>query len=96
MDTLGVALVPPKKKMKIIHLVTGDGVATNEAALKRVLGRAVAGDLPANVEYRLINWVCASHVVNLVVEVAVCRKRVQQPEKNGDLCCAASRFVVPT
>ena len=56
-------------KHKVIHLVTGDGIQTNEAAMRIVLGKAALGDLGTDIDYRVVNWVCASHVSNIVVEV---------------------------
>ena len=83
-------------KLRLVHLLTGDGIGTNQAAARRLF-RSVVDTLRSNaasigVVYRLAMWTCASHVVNTVVQVGVCGKRVNKADENDALCCAASRY----
>lgn len=53
-------------KMKVIHMVTGDGIATNAAACRRLFHSLAADE---RITYRLMVWCCATHQANLVVQV---------------------------
>ena len=102
-DTLGLALIAavqgimkilaalPQRSVRVVHLLIGDGINTNEAAAKRLFehyGRRAGGIL----QYRLISWRCASHQANLVVEVALCGKLLSRPLEENDLAANCSRF----
>ncbi|CAK0811396.1 unnamed protein product [Prorocentrum cordatum] len=102
-DTLGLALIDavqgimkilaalPQRAVRVVHLLIGDGINTNEAAAKRLFehyGRRAGGIL----QYRLITWRCASHQANLVVEVALCGKLLSRPLEENDLAANCSRF----
>ena len=74
--------------------MTGDGIQTNLAACRRVW-KHLSQQGFSGLEYSLVVHVCASHIANLVVQIAVVRKRLSKPEcpdKGDALCIAASRY----
>ena len=83
------------KPCRFTHVVTGDGVFTNLAACRR-LWKHIHEHAPKDVQYSLVVFTCASHMANLVVQIAICKKHkpnADNPKKNGDtLCIAASRY----
>ncbi len=79
----------PASRLRVIHLLTGDGVPTNMAAARRLL-HSYRKD--AHVEYRLIVWLCAAHQANLVVQVAICGSLLADPVNQNGLCGTCSRL----
>ena len=80
-------------KRRLVHLVTGDGIPTNENASKRVRFHYNSTFMLTNVRYLFGCWVCGPHCSNLVVETAIRDgQRGGQPEKSDPLCCNASRY----
>ena len=77
-------------QVRLVHVITADGLATNAAAARRLLHDA-RQKFPG-VSYRVVNWVCASHITCLVVQRSICGGSVQKPEENNALCCAAARY----
>ena len=78
--------------VRILHCVTGDGISTNEAAMKRVLAHFTLKQPSHQYQYSLLVWRCASHQSNLIVAVAICRKVCPRPEKRNSMCCNCSRL----
>ena len=91
----GLRLNPDHKKVRFLHLLTGDAVQTNEAALRRLLAcmQLFAKEF-ANLYlcYLMVAWLCAAHQANLIVSVAICGGRVRDPERNSSICCNCSRL----
>ena len=79
----------PWKQLRYVHLLTGDGINTNQNAAKRLLQRFHNQD---GVKYSLIVWKCASHVINLCVVAAICGTVLADPVEHDDVCAACSRF----
>eukprot|EP00973_Karenia_brevis_P049630 6888934-Karenia_brevis.AAC.1 len=78
--------------VRVLHCVTGDGVNTNSNALKRLLFHMKDATARLRVKYFLLSWVCASHISNLAVAVAICGEREEQPSTKKGICAACSRF----
>lgn len=75
------------RRAKIIHLMVGDGIPTNEAAAKRLLHQySIKKAWGPEVQYRLLVWKCASHQSNLVVLVAIAGRMVADAVEQDDLC----------
>ena len=79
-----------KPALRVIHVLTGDGVATNLAAARRLFKAMSSTNQP--VSYRLMCWPCASHQCNLVVQIAVCGKLMRDPANGHGLCGTLSRL----
>ena len=75
-------------KLRATHDVTGDGISTNEAALKRVRWHFRTKPCPW-MDYFVVAWKCGSHQANLVVAVAICGF---EHHKKNKLCCACVRL----
>ena len=71
LDKVAAQLREATVKLRVIHVVIGDGVSTNELALKRVLWHFRNKPCPW-IEYFVVVWKCASHKANLSVAVAIC------------------------
>ena len=80
--------------LRFIHLLTGDSVNTNINAAKRLLQFFLNKPRFENVnlQYSLVTWKCVSHVVNLIVVVAIVGQLLGNPAEQDDVCAAASRF----
>ena len=78
--------------IRCIHLLTGDAIATNEAAARRILPHMIAFAARHGILYYLLVWICASHQSNLVVMVAICGGRVKDAAENNPICCNCSRL----
>lgn len=78
-----------EERLRLIHLLTGDGVPTNLAAARRLFQSLQ--DHP-RIDYRLIVWVCASHQTNLVIQVAICGTLLADPINSNALCGTCSRL----
>ena len=88
------------KSVRILHLISGDGLNTNENAVKRVLSHFLLNQSAGNlVQYRVMVWKCASHQANLVVLVAITGSLAKGPTQSSDLCGTLSRlykYLVPS
>ena len=88
------------KSIRVLHLLMGDGVNTNENVAKRLLHFFMlqsAGGGP--VQYRLLVWKCSSHQANLVVLVAIAGSLMKDPLESSALCGTLSRlykYLVPS
>lgn len=74
MDSVGEQLavaLSQGKKLRVIHMVCGDGIPTNTNCLKRVLLQMEKYAEQHGFEYRLLGWRCGSHKSNLPVVIAV-------------------------
>jgi hypothetical protein len=120
-DTIGHALIAVTSKalqymmsansqygctqVRVVHLLTGDGIATNQAAARRVAYRflrqpvqfqaAGGANATMTVRYSVCEWPCASHCANLCVQVAICGHRLPGAKPNADsnvICAATTRF----
>lgn len=81
-------------ELRLIHLLVADSINTNANAAKRVWNffNAQEGMGRTRIKYGLLYFHCASHIVNLVVMVAIVGEILAEPTENDDVCAAASRF----
>lgn len=81
------------KSARVIHMLVGDGVNTNESAAKRLLHHFVVQKAGGDrVQSRLMIWKCASHQANLVVLVAIAGRLVKDALESNELCGTLSRL----
>jgi len=80
-------------RLRFVHLITGDGINTNQNAGRRVLRffRENAQWGLVHVRYRQIMIRCSSHVANLVVVVGICGEMLQKAHETNDVCANCSR-----
>ena len=67
----GCAVKHSSRSIRVIHVLVGDGINTNENAAKRVLYNLRRRGAKERVEYRLALFKCSSHQSNLCVAVAI-------------------------
>eukprot|EP00973_Karenia_brevis_P020991 2887005-Karenia_brevis.AAC.1 len=53
---------------RLIHIITGDAVNTNQNACRRLWQHAVALASEYQINYGLVVLICSSHQANLVVQ----------------------------
>ena len=58
--------------VRVVHILAGDNINTNENAAKRVYAFVKQQERMLLIRYSLLAWRCASHKANLIVNVAVC------------------------
>jgi hypothetical protein len=75
--------------LRVVHLLTGDGIPTNMAAARRVFHHFRQREAMC---YRLLVWSCASHQANLVVQIAVCGSLTREPIQADSICATCSRL----
>ena len=87
-----IKCVPKKvRRIRVVHILAGDGIGTNENAAKRVLA-FVPARWP-EVEYMCVSMKCASHQANLAMAVAVAGQAGKRSElSENDLCANVSRL----
>ena len=87
----GVAANPSCNAVRVVHMMFHDGVYSNSLAARMVLyfGRHFQTNL---VSYRLLVWVCASHMGNLVAMIAVCGEALANPIDSHQLCGTCHRM----
>ena len=80
--------------LRVIHCLTGDGIATNANGARRLLHHFEHVGSYANVplEYSLLCVRCASHTANLCVQVGIVGELRRDPVNNCDLTAALSRW----
>jgi hypothetical protein len=78
--------------VRVLHLVTGDAVNTNENACKRLLHHFLSQASSLGIRYSLVCVKCASHQANLIVQVAICGEVMANPIDNNLLCGTCSRL----
>ena len=79
-------------RARIIHLVVGDGINTNDNACRRVFAYFEEWARKRDVRYSMVVVKCASHKANLVVQVAICGRVIREPVKNNALVGTCSRL----
>ena len=79
-------------RLRVIHLVSVDGINTNENAMKRFFYHFTTALFDRVLVYSLLCWKCASHQTNLVVCVAICGQIISNATENNPICAAASRL----
>ena len=79
-------------KVRLIHLLTGDAIPTNEAAAKRVLEYFFRNARRLGLRYAILVFKCSSHQSNLVVQVAICGKILTKVLEVNALCGTCSRL----
>ena len=80
-------------RVRIVHLLVGDGINTNENAGKRLLKRY--GEIrrrSPNTYILIMMWKCPSHQSNLVVLVAIRGGLVKQATEVDAVCGTVSRL----
>ena len=82
----------PQQRLRFIHLLTGDGINTNENALKRTYYYFTKTFSAHSLRYSLLAWRCASHQANLAVHVAICGELMAEPAENNALCANCVRL----
>ena len=75
----------------VCHILTGDGIATNEAAARWVLAYMRAWCQRIGFVYRQMCIICGGHTSNLVVLTALCGGFVKEPQKTDSICANSSR-----
>ena len=81
------------RRVKIVHMLIGDGINTNENAAKRMLHKLAFSDqAPGHLQYRLLLWKCSSHQSNLVVLVAIAGELINDAVDKNELCATLSRL----
>ena len=88
----GVAFCETGASVRVLHLITGDGIATNDLAARFVMYAMDAIAFEAGFAYFMIVWICASHLSNLNVMLAVCGGHVKDAARNDPICCNCSRL----
>jgi hypothetical protein len=83
---------PANKRVRLLHILVGDAIGTNEAAAKRMLHHMQQVSRDSNVTYCLAVVKCGSHQSNLVVKVAVCGGLIPKPEDNCPIAGACIRL----
>ncbi|CAK0814231.1 unnamed protein product, partial [Prorocentrum cordatum] len=78
--------------LRLVHLVTGDAIPTNHAAMKLVASHFMRPDAPSWFLYRACLWICATHQANLATAVAVCRSAAKKDVDRNPLQANCSRF----
>lgn len=78
------------QSIRVLHLLVGDGINTNECAAKKLLHHLHRH--AESVAYRLLVWRCASHQANLVVVVAIAGRLGGNPLDDSPLCATLSRL----
>lgn len=80
------------KQATFFHLLTGDAIATKDAAARRLLHYMWATASELGFLHVLLVWVCAAHQSNLTVMAAICGSRIKNPTVNNAICAACSRL----
>ena len=71
--------------IRVVHVMTADGVGTNENAAKRTYQHFHQRFRSVKFIYFLVIWRCASHLANLAVAVAVCGHNIKNPRADSPL-----------
>ena len=72
------------RRARVIHVVVGDGIPTNDAAMRKMLC-AIKQELSlatSVIRYSLIGIICSSHIANLTTHVAIVGDLVARPADN--------------
>ena len=80
-------------KVKVFHLITGDAIGTNDAAMRKVMYYFLKmWPLRTYMIYHLIGFKCAAHKANLVTVAAICGRMMRKPIQGNRICGAAVRY----
>ena len=79
-------------QITLVHVITGDSIATNDLAARMVWAFMSHWCATLRVVYLIVAILCASHMANLCVGVALSGGQVQNPSRNCTICCATSRL----
>jgi hypothetical protein len=114
-DTIGAAIIMTVERvvdamllaghssctqLRVVHLIGGDNIGTNQAAVRRVAHhfmRRLPVEGSMSVRYSVCEWPCAAHAGNLCVNEAICGQLIanasadKEPENNA-ICANASRL----
>ena len=81
------------KQYTVWHLVTGDAINTNAAALRRVLHFfRHTPEFRQKIRYLLFMVKCAGHKSNLCTVIAICGNYHARPIKANEICCNLVRY----
>ena len=69
----------------------GDGIPTNRAAARK-LYHYFTNVRKEGFQYMQLNFACAAHAVNLVVQNAICGGAMKDPKRDSSICAAVVRF----
>ena len=86
-------------RIRLVHMLIGDGLNTNENVAKRIFYYFQTAGLVERVDYRLVVLKCSSHQSNLVVVVAIAGGKASNILDNCELCGTLSRvykYLVPS
>ena len=98
----GIAAMPVGSNCKVarvVHIIVGDAVPTNDNACKRVLEYFTRHAFLWNMRYSMLVVKCSSHQSNLVVLVAITGSVLKDPVDKDLLCGTCSRlfkYLAPT
>ena len=83
-----------RERVRVVHILCGDGINTNENASKRVLqffrNHSTWGRF--SLHYRVILIRCASHQANLVVLVGICQAQLAKAADKDEVCLNCVRL----
>ena len=80
------------RRTRVVHILIGDALNTNENAAKRVLHFMSTDGAVEGVDYRLVVLKCSSHQSNLVVVVAIAGGKASNVLDTCELCGTLSRL----
>ena len=80
------------KIARVIHIIVGDSINTNDAACRRVAQYFLSKAAELGIRYSLVVILCASHLANLVVQIAICGQAMSNPIDEHLLCGTCSRL----
>lgn len=76
---------------RLIHIIVGDGIQTNDSACRRLLHYFSRRARELGIRYGLVVCICASHKANLVVVVAICGHLVKDAAKVDPIAATCTR-----
>lgn len=81
-------------KLRVVHLLTGDGINTNENVAKRLLAYFRSHNVfqIRSVDYNLVSLRCASHAVYRAMQVAMCGDILPKASHTDEVCANATRL----
>jgi len=100
MECLVAGVQAPSIRIRFLHLITGDGINTNEAAMRIVLHWFIRQSSFKDVfDYKMACWKCGAHKASLVVKTALCGRRYFEEVIDGDGILGATtrlyKYLVP-
>ena len=92
-----MATFDARHEIRFFHVLTGDGVPTNMAAGRFLLGHfgKITALTNTKFTYFLIPHVCASHQANLAVSTAVTTSSPDNPDLLPANCSRLFRYLIP-